>query len=166
MAATFGRRGMDAAAPAGRRAQLIAPTAPPAENELERRRAEFLASERARSEQAVDVEHRRAAPAVAAPIFASGRSLGIAYVLWLLLGLVSAHRFYLGRPLTGIAQTSLWYVSLMFYMAGHEVAVGTLGAGLLWVAVDSYFIPGLTRETNETLQARAEIKALEALSAK
>lgn len=164
MGATFGRRGMEAAAPAGRRAQFIASAAASPGDEMEQRRAAFVASERARAEQAVEVGHHRVAPVVTAPIFASGKSLGIAYGLWFVLGLISAHRFYLGRPLTGIAQTGLWYVSLMFYMAGYDLAVAPLGGGLLWVAVDSYFLPGLAREINETLQARAEIKALESLA--
>lgn len=163
--ATFGRKGSGAAAaPAGRRAQFIAVAAPSPEDELERRRAAFIASERARAEQAVETGRPAATPVITAPIFSGGKSLGVAYLLWIMFGLISAHRFYLGRPLTGIAQTGLWYGSLMYWMAGYDVAVGTLAAGLLWVVADGWFIAGLTRATNETLHARAEIKALESLA--
>lgn len=164
--ATFGRKGVTApmAATPGRRAQFIAPAQPKpsAEDEMERRRAAFLASERARNDQAARPE-RTAAPAtpvVSAPIFASGKSLAVAYGLWTVLSGISAHRFYLGYPLTAIAQTALWYVSLMFWMAGHDPAVFPLVAGLLWIVADGFLLPAMRRAANDRLERKAEAKAL------
>lgn len=54
-------------------------------------------------------------------------STGVAYVLWALLGGLGVHRFYLGRPFTGL----LWALTF-----------GLLGVGLL---LDLFLIPGMVR---------------------
>lgn len=58
------------------------------------------------------------------------RSLGVAYVLWLLLGAVGAHKFYLGRVGMGIA---------------YLLTLGFLTLGL-WV--DLFTLPRQVRRTN------------------
>lgn len=160
--ATFGRKGVHAAMPAGRRARFIAPPAPSAEDEMAQRREAFLAAERARNGQRSATERDAAAndPVVAAPIFVRGKSLAIAYALWAVLGGISAHRFYLGFPLAGIAQTALWYISLMFWMAGHEPALFSMSAGLLWILADVVLLPGMRNAANDRLERKAEAKAL------
>lgn len=55
----------------------------------------------------------------------------MAYVLWLLTGLLGGHRFYLGRVGTAAAQ----------FLTG--------GGLLVWWAVDAFLIPGHVREHNE-----------------
>lgn len=61
------------------------------------------------------------------------RSSGVTYVLALLglVGFAGMHRFYLGRPMTGL----LWLVT------GGLCGVGTL--------MDLLFMPGLLRDANE-----------------
>jgi TM2 domain-containing membrane protein YozV len=66
------------------------------------------------------------------------KSLQTAYLLWLFLGLVGGHRFYLGRWLTG----GLYAISLGFYGVG-------------WV-LDLFLLPWLVRWTNEERQHRLE----------
>ncbi len=63
------------------------------------------------------------------------RSVGIAYVLWLLLGLNGVHRFYCGRIGTGF----LWLFT-----------AGLFGIGWL---VDLFLVPGLVREANAAERA-------------
>jgi TM2 domain-containing membrane protein YozV len=69
------------------------------------------------------------------------KSTGTAYVLWLFVGFLGGHRFYLGRSGSGVAQlvlTILGWLTLVF------------GIGLLfllivgvWVLVDAFLIPGM-----------------------
>jgi TM2 domain-containing membrane protein YozV len=163
--ASFGRKGLSADVTAqepvrrrqfGQAGVVAADTA--AADPMADRRAAFLAAERARAAD-VDQGEDGEAPAAAGgakAIVVGGKSLGTAYVLWFFLGGFSAHRFYLGSPLTAIAQVSLWYISLMFWMAGHPGAGYLLTAGWLWIIADVFFIPRLRNAANEKIQRRAE----------
>lgn len=68
-----------------------------------------------------------------APVYGAlpPKDVGIAYLLWLLLGLVGGHKFYLGRPLMGV--------------------VYALTGGLLLVGVffDLFTLPSQVRRVNE-----------------
>lgn len=170
--ATFGRKGMiggaaPAAAPraafgANQRVQAPAPAAE-ADDPYAEQRAAFLAAERARrggdgTEQ--DLGQERAhdpsfdQPRAKAPMIVGGKSLGTAYVLWFFLNGLSVHRFYLGRPLSAIAQVCLWYVSLMFVFAGFFFAFVTLIAGAVWILADAFLMPGMQRAANEKIRQR------------
>jgi len=56
-----------------------------------------------------------------------GPSLVVAYVLWLLLGLVGAHRFYLGKPVSAVFQFLSFFVLI----------------GPIWWVVDAFLLPGM-----------------------
>lgn len=58
------------------------------------------------------------------------KSGAVAYVLWLLLGLVGVYRYYLGRVGTGVLMT---------------LTLGGLG---LWWLVDLFLIPGMLRKAS------------------
>lgn len=62
------------------------------------------------------------------------KSLAVAYVLWMTLGIFGAHRFYLGRWFTGL----IYGISLGCYFCG-------------W-ALDLLLLPWLVRQTNERLR--------------
>lgn len=62
-----------------------------------------------------------------------GPSVGVAYVLWALLGLLSAHRFYLGRPAS----------------AFFQIVLNLMLVGLVWTLIDAFLIPGMVRATRE-----------------
>ncbi len=59
----------------------------------------------------------------------SGR---VAFVLWLLVGLVGGHRYYLGRSWTGVLQT---------------LTIGGVG---IWWLIDLLLLPGMVRQANGT----------------
>lgn len=163
--ASFGRKGVEpgGAEPVRRRATFL--TAPATATDqgpsdpLAKARDAFLASERARARDADDggaPENASSATRPGRAIVVSGKSLGTAYVLWFFLGGFSAHRFYLGTPLTAIAQVCLWYISLMMLMAGNGIAFYPLTAGGLWVLADAFLMPRLRDAANEKLRRRAE----------
>ncbi len=70
--------------------------------------------------------------AAALPPGQSGRSIGAAYALWALtlVGVAGVHRFYAGKPLTGILWLLTW---------------GLLGVGSLF---DLLLIPGMIERSN------------------
>lgn len=67
-----------------------------------------------------------------------GKSVGLAYLFWLFLGLFSAHRFYLGRPKTAILQ----------------IVLNFLVIGLVWTLLDAFVIPAMVRQDQERLRER------------
>lgn len=64
------------------------------------------------------------------------KSVGIGYVLWLLLGWFGAHRIYAGKTRSGIAQLLL----------------SLIGIGLIvtipWWLIDAFLVPGMVHERN------------------
>ena len=68
-----------------------------------------------------------------------GPSTGVAYLLWFFLGFFSAHRFYLGRTGSAIAQFLLNCILI----------------GLIWTLIDAFLIPGMIREKQDQIRNRA-----------
>lgn len=77
------------------------------------------------------------------------KSVGAAYLLWFFLWFVSAHRFYLGKPISAILQI----ISYFFLF------------GFLWVLLDLLLIPGMARahqdEVRRDLMHRARLWSYE-----
>ena len=82
--------------------------------------------------------HRRAAR--------TPKSVGLAYVLWFLLGLAGVHRIYLGRVGSGVGMLILTLLTICF---GYIIFIGwflALPLGLavfVWWIVDAFLIPGI-----------------------
>lgn len=87
---------------------------------------------------------------------AQKKSSGVAYLWWFLLGFLGAHRFYLKRPGSGIAQGianigGTWLAFRdMNNTAGWVLAV----IGGVWVLADMFLIPGMVRAYNTVLAER------------
>ncbi|MCA0032768.1 TM2 domain-containing protein [Mesorhizobium sp. B263B2A] len=69
------------------------------------------------------------------------KSIGVAYALWFFLGLVGAHRLYLGKKGTGLAMLGLTIVGV----ATSPIGIGSafLVAAAIWTLVDAFLIPGM-----------------------
>jgi TM2 domain-containing membrane protein YozV len=80
---------------------------------------------------------------------ANKRSAGIAYVLWFFFGWLGAHRFYLKSTGSAAAMLVIFIISSVLSL----VVVGLIGFGILgiWVLVDAFLIPGITRNYNNNL---------------
>ena len=66
------------------------------------------------------------------------KSAGAAYLLWFFLGFVSAHRFYLGKPVTAILQI----ISYFFLI------------GFVWWFLDFFLIPSIIEDDLDEKRAR------------
>ncbi|RIV87819.1 TM2 domain-containing protein [Aurantiacibacter zhengii] len=64
------------------------------------------------------------------------KSTGASYLLWFCLGFLGAHRFYLGRTGSGIAQ-------LLMCLS----VVGIIPLAFWWL-IDAFQIPGMVRDEN------------------
>ncbi|MBP6878253.1 MAG: TM2 domain-containing protein [Phenylobacterium sp.] len=83
----------------------------------------------------------------------SKKSAGVAYLLWLFLGGLGAHRFYLGRTGSGVAMLALTILgwSLLFALGLGLLFLIPLG---IWLLVDLFTIPGMVRSHNTLLVAK------------
>ncbi len=74
------------------------------------------------------------------------KSVAGTYVLWLLVGAVGGHRFYLGRIGSGLVMLSLAVVG--FATSFMYVGYVFLFAVLAWWLMDAFRIPGMVRTAN------------------
>ena len=123
------------------------------DDDLARRRAAFVASERARGTPDrpayIETPAARALPAAAAT-----KSLALAYILWFILGGISAHRFYLGDFRGALQQLGCLFFGgalVGFATATRTGFPGAIGAiaivfGMLWILADVFLLPGVHRK--------------------
>src|SRR5690606_10755064 len=80
------------------------------------------------------------------------KSAGLAFVLWLLLGGVGGHRFYLGRTGSAVAQLLLFLIGwLTVWVVVGFLLLIPLG---IWLLVDLFLISGMVQQHNDALMAR------------
>lgn len=65
-----------------------------------------------------------------------GPSIVVAYLLWFFLWFLSAHRFYLGRPLSAILQILSYFIAI----------------GFVWLFIDLFLIPGMIRAKQDEIR--------------
>lgn len=65
------------------------------------------------------------------------KSKGVAYLLWLFLGWLGAHRFYAGKTKSAVVQMLLSFT-----------VVGFVLVTLWWWIIDAFLIPGMINERN------------------
>ena len=135
---TFGRKGSD-------------------DTGLMRRREAFIVEQRAPvARPALEDVPSAAAPVLPVsaepterPNSTRRKSLTTAYVCWLLGGAISAHRFYLGFPVSASAQASLAIGSWLALANGFLAAGFGLLAALLWLLADLFLLTRLCLAPNE-----------------
>lgn len=66
------------------------------------------------------------------------KSVVLAYMFWFFLGIVSGHRFYLGKPASAILQILSYFIIV----------------GVIWYFVDLFLIPGMIRQHQERVRER------------
>ena len=86
------------------------------------------------------------------------KSVGAAYLLWFFLGTLGAHRFYLGRTGSAVAQLILCVVGWLttFLIIGFALLT-VLG---IWWIVDAFLISAMISEQKEEIRQRLTDQAL------
>lgn len=82
------------------------------------------------------------------------KSLLVAYVLWAFLGYVGAHRFYLGRPLSGLIMLALSTIILVLSLVSFGFLSFLWFIVALWWLVDALLIPGIVAGRNARIADR------------
>lgn len=75
-------------------------------------------------------------------------SAGVAYLLLIFLGLFGAHRFYLGRTGSAVAQLLLTISVIGFVISWF------------WVFIDLFLIPGMIREKQDAERQRLTVQMM------
>lgn len=78
----------------------------------------------------------------------NAKNIVVAYLLLIFLGIFGAHRFYLGRIGSAVAQLILTIT-----------VVGLIVSGI-WVFVDLFLVPGMVNQDKEKLRQRLTMEAL------
>ena len=76
------------------------------------------------------------------------KSLLVAYLLWFFLGYVGAHRFYLGRPLSGVIMLALSVITLLLAVVSFGLLSFLWFPIFLWWLIDALLIPGIASGHN------------------
>jgi TM2 domain-containing membrane protein YozV len=82
------------------------------------------------------------------------KSLLVAYLLWFFLGYVGAHRFYLGRPVSGFIMLALSAVTLVITLVSFGVLSFLWFVVGLWWLIDALLIPGIVAGRNTRIADR------------
>lgn len=73
----------------------------------------------------------------------NSKNITVAYLLWLIVGVLGGHRYYLGRTGSAIAMTVLTIT----------VVGGVISA--IWALVDLFLIPGIINEDKQRVEQEA-----------
>ncbi|MFD1914513.1 TM2 domain-containing protein [Halodurantibacterium flavum] len=82
----------------------------------------------------------------------NGKSMIVAYLLWIFTGWFGGHRFYLGKYLSAILLLILWGLGTLLTVIG--VGFILLGIAGLWLLIDAFLIPAMVSTANDDLRAR------------
>jgi TM2 domain-containing membrane protein YozV len=82
------------------------------------------------------------------------KSLLVSYLLWFFLGYVGAHRFYLGKVLSGFVMLSLSGVVLLLTLISFGFLSFLWAIVGLWWLIDALLIPGIVAGRNNRIADR------------
>jgi TM2 domain-containing membrane protein YozV len=95
------------------------------------------------------------------------KSVGLAYVLWFILGLWGIHNFYLGKPGMAVFQIAggVFGIVLILIAAAGPTPLGIIGILVLiaWVLsffIDLFLIPGRAKAYSDHLRRKYEAELL------
>ncbi len=81
------------------------------------------------------------------------KSLGVAYLLWVFLSGLGAHRFYLGRTGSAIIMVVLFVLGII---TGGILLVPLF----IWALIDAFLIPGIVQKQKEETRLRLTTEAI------
>ncbi len=77
------------------------------------------------------------------------KSVGLAYLLLALFGLIGLHRLYLGRTMSAAGMAAITLLSVPLIWSGLGL-LGFVATGT-WALADALLIPSMARETNTAM---------------
>ena len=85
------------------------------------------------------------------------KSTGAAYLIWLFLGGLGIHRFYLGRTVSGI----LLLLCTVIGAITLPIGIGLLFLFItgLWLLIDAFLIPGMVQSQKDEVRRRLTSEA-------
>lgn len=81
----------------------------------------------------------------------------LAYLLWIFLGGLGIHRFYLGKSGSGLAMLALAIIGAVTLPIG--VGLFLLAALGIWMLVDLFLIPGMVNQQRNQLRESLTMQA-------
>lgn len=74
------------------------------------------------------------------------KSMVVAYLLWFFLGGLGGHRFYIGKPLSALMMTGLWFLGFLTAW----IFIGYLFYFIVytWAIVDAFLLHGAINRIN------------------
>lgn len=91
------------------------------------------------------------------------KSTGAAYLIWLFLGGLGGHRFYLGRGGSGAVMLILTIVGALTLVVGIG-AVFLIIVGI-WALIDAFLIPGMIQAHKDKIRQSLSMNAMMAVGA-
>lgn len=79
----------------------------------------------------------------------NGRSLGIAYLIWFVIGQTGLHRAYCGSKDTAIMQVGLLVGSFVTLFIFPPIGMVGFGCWFIWIIADLFLMPGMMRRFKE-----------------
>jgi len=90
-----------------------------------------------------------------AAIAGQEKSVGTAYLLWLVFGSAGGHNYYVGKPILGLLQFIGQAIGIMSYFYDvWQLSLAVSGALTVSLIADLFLIPGRVALYNERLHAR------------
>ena len=86
------------------------------------------------------------------------KSTGAAYLLWLFLGGVGGHRFYLGKIKSGLLMLAIFCLGWLTLFIG--VGAFLLAIVGIWALIDAFLIPGMIQQQKESVRASLTNQAM------
>jgi TM2 domain-containing membrane protein YozV len=88
------------------------------------------------------------------------KSTGLAYVLWFFLGGLGMHRFYLGRPMSGLILLLMVPAGIVMMLTQNRYGAFVVIIGVLWLIVDAFLIPGMVNRSRDKVRRTLTGQAL------
>ncbi|MNS02150.1 TM2 domain protein [compost metagenome] len=86
------------------------------------------------------------------------KSIGIAYLLMVLFGILGIYLFYLGRTISGMLMICATLFGLILTVGGSPIGVLMIGVASLWWIIDLFFIPSFVNTHKQKIREAVSVQ--------
>lgn len=94
------------------------------------------------------------------------KSVGVAYLLWIFVGMFGAHRFYVGKVGSGFVLIGLWFGGILFLSSDSLLGPIMLIIAGIWLLLDLFIIPSLVSSNTNQLRGKITLEVIGSGSSK